>query len=233
MKRLLLAVLIAGCADAPADTVDDSAQTFLDDGKFDGASAPSLTGTWQMFSTTYHRNDITNVQFYSYTDGRPNPQQFVRGRCADTGCTEWASEVGPYQQLRNASGTKYIRFTAAQGGGGDLYAYSLSRGRLLLRKTNTTRWFALGQVGDQQLCNQSGGTWNGSCDCSSLNDPTHYQYGAFVRGLGGCYQPGGVDESTCDATGGGWTDDDAAPDGSFCLCPYGQWLVTSAGCQNL
>lgn len=233
MKRLLVLVLLAGCADAPADTIDDSAQTFVDDGKFDGTSAPDLSGAWQMFSTSYHKNDITNVEFFTYTDGRPNAQRIVRGRCADTGCTEWASEVGSYQQVRNASGTKYIRFTAAQGGGGDLYAYSLSRGRLLLRKANTTRWFALGPITDQQMCDQSGGAWNGSCDCSGINDGGNLHFPSFVRGLGGCVIPGGVGESQCDDTGGGWTDDDAAPDGSFCLCPYGQWLVDQVGCQSL
>jgi hypothetical protein len=236
MNRVLVVLLLAGCADAPpVDSIDDSAQKFLDDGKFDGVSAPDLHGAWQMFSSSFHRNDITNVELFGVPQ---NPQgnqfQFVRGRCANSGCAEWASEVGSYQQLRNASGTKYIRFTMGQGGGGDLYAYSLSRGRLLLRKANTTRWFVLGQIGDQAMCNQSGGAFaNGNCDCSAINDGAPLHFPAFIRGLGGCVIPAGVDESTCDATGGGWTDDDAAPDGSFCLCPYGQWLVDQAGCQAL
>jgi hypothetical protein len=228
MTRLLLVVLFAGCADAPADTIDDSAQTFLDDGKFDGTSAPDLSGSWQMFSSTFHKNDVTNLEF-----GMHNglPMQFVRGRCADSGCSEWAPETGGYQQLRNASGTKYIRFTIGQGG--DLYAYSLSRGRLLLRKANTTRWVALGPITDQQMCNQSGGTWTTYCDCSAINDGGNLHFPAFVRGLGGCVIPPGIGESQCDDTGGNWSDDDAAPDGSFCTCPYGQWLVDQVGCQDL
>lgn len=229
MQRVLLVALLVGCA--PAETIDDSAATFLDDGKFDGTTAPSLNGAWQMFASTFHKNDVTNVEFFPVTSGDPHTHQFVRARCADAGCTEWAPEVGWYRQLRNASGTKYVRFNI--GDGSDLYAYSLSRGRLLLRKANTTRWFALGPITDQQMCDQSGGAWNGGCDCSGINDGGQLHFPSFIRGLGGCVIPAGVDESTCDSTGGGWTDDDAARDGSFCLCPYGQWLVDQVGCQSL
>ena len=232
MHRLLLAMFLIGCGEAPAPIENDSEAIFLDDGKFDETTVPNLEGAWQMFSSSFHRNDVTNVEFFPVTNGDVHPHQFVRARCADPGCTELAPEVGWYQQLRNASGTKYVRFNI--GDGNDLYAYSISRGRLLLRKTNTSRWFALGAINDVTLCSQSGGTLtNGNCDCSGINDGGRLHFPAFIRGLGGCVIPAGVDESTCDSTGGGWTDDDTARDGSFCLCPYGQWLVDQVGCQAL
>lgn len=41
------------------------------------------------------------------------------------------------------------------------------------------------------------------------------------------------DESLCDDTGGGWSDDDLAPDGTNCVCAAGTVWVAGSGCVGL
>ncbi len=40
-------------------------------------------------------------------------------------------------------------------------------------------------------------------------------------------------ESLCDSTRGSWTDDDAAPDGTFCVCGSGRVYTAEDGCTDV
>src|SRR5207253_10430842 len=115
--------------------------------------------SWQLGASTYHKNDVTNVQFYGTS-------QYVRGLCFDAGCNEWVPQFGRYEQVRAASGIRYIKFYQPKVNvtGDDLtdmYAYTFSSGRLRLRKVYTSRWFTLATITDRALCDQSGGAWTG------------------------------------------------------------------------
>jgi len=246
MTRLaLLLPLLSFAACVSADDTDasdgaaESAPASATGGKADDALG--ITGTaYEMVSpSTYKAGDITNLELFdtSVTNNSQSPNQdFVRGRCYHTGCSTWAAETNHWDSFKSGTHT-YLRFYSFKkapnvdevGVVADAYEVKKTSTGIKLRKTYTSRWIYLDARTDEQLCDESGGTWGTSCDCGP-NQGNDYVY--EIAGLGGCFVTPTGTEDSCDSTGGDYTDDDATRIGSYCMCQLG-YMVTDTGCEKI
>jgi hypothetical protein len=72
-------------------------------------------------------------------------------------------EHGTYQLSVTHTGLHYVSFYGTDDQFGtiliDRYQWQVDGGSLWLRKTSSTRWFALAPFADEALCDGSGGKW--------------------------------------------------------------------------
>lgn len=231
----LLPILLvaAACADTP-DTDDAAAETApFSDAK---ADAPSFDGLYRAHITSFRSGDIPAMQLAG--------GEYVRSRCYHTNCALKVSETDRYDYY-TSSGKTYVRFwsfdVSRDGDGNllqdphvaDVYEIRRTTTGIKLRKSYTSRWVYLYPTTANQNCTASGGSFGPTgCECPS-NITNNWPDAIFVAGAGGCVHNPGSNESNCDDSDGLWTDDDAAANGTFCLCGYGRYLDDSGSCSSL
>jgi hypothetical protein len=234
MRSFVLCLLLVGCAAGPdaddAEAEDAPAQL---DGKADAAS---FVGLYQSHTTHHYNGDLPALQLRS--DGA-----YVRSHCVTASCALAVAETDHYDTYVSSSHKSYIRFwswTPVRDADGNLTRNTLisdvyevrpfTKG-IQIRKAYSTRWQSLYTSSDSLACASSGGAWNANdCTCPSTNTPVS-QLTMFVPGAGGCTTTGGLSEENCDFSDGEWTDDDAAPNGAYCLCGYGRHLDNAGSCR--
>jgi hypothetical protein len=180
----------------------------------------SLVGNWSNGAVYQSRGDLLWLTLLS--DGR-----FSCTRCLDDDCGRAVAEDGRYVVER-----EQIAFFLGGGSAAgpttprpqdflDRAYYFLGGGVLTLAREDGAS-FSLGGVSDERLCLDSGGTYSPGCDCGVAR--------IFSPGQGGCVVAPRPSEALCDASGGGWTDDDVNLLGTYCECPRDlQWL-DGVGC---
>jgi hypothetical protein len=231
------ALVMAGCQDQDAGDggADDALDATAEGAPLaDKADAIALDGLYETTATSLKSGDVPDVQFLP--DGR-----YVRARCYHAGCKAPVAETDRYDVFKS-SGHTYVRFwsftvvTDADGNRdqqpkvADTYELRKTAHGIKLRKTYSSRWLTLDAVTQTDVCEASGGTWNGSapCLCPGGNDllTTH---GAFVPGAGGCILIGGGGEDACDSSNGLYTDDDSTLIGTYCICGLGRHVGPGPG----
>ena len=237
MKLGILFLMVVGCAATGPEPDDQEAETAP--AQIDGkADAASFAGQYRQHATHHSDGDITAVKL----DGSGT---YVRGRCYHANCSLLADETDHYDSYTSSSGKSYLRFwswTPVRDADGNLTRNTLisdvwevrktSYG-IQLRKAYTTKWLSLYKTSDTSACTATGGTYSaGSCTCPG-NTPNMWASTIFVGGAGGCIANPGSNETNCDDSDGEWTDDDAAPNGAFCLCGYGRYLAADGSCTDL
>lgn len=232
----LLPILLvaAACADTP-DTDDAAAEAapFSDAAK---ADAPSFDGMYRAHATSFRSGDIPAMQLAG--------GQYVRSRCYHTNCALKVSETDRYDYY-TSSGKTYVRFWSfdvwrdADGNlvqdphVADVYEIRSTTTGIKLRKSYTSRWVYLYPTTANENCTASGGSFGPTgCECPA-NIVNNWPDAMFVAGAGGCVHNPGSNESNCDDSDGLWTDDDAAANGTFCLCGYGRYLDDSGSCSAI
>jgi hypothetical protein len=239
-----LALAAVGCAAQPDDGADATAETARAADKADDALGITNVAFEMVAPASYRAGDVTNLYLFgaSSKPGVAPSSESVRGRCYHAGCSSWIPELASYD-LVTSSGRRYLRFWMGDQSGKqvlvDNYEIRKTPTGIKLRKTYTTRWLTLAARTDQQLCEETGGTWGDApsstvvpmhgytpCDCGAPSTVV------FVPGTGGCFEPATVSEDACDSTQGSWTDDDSTDLGTFCACSAGQYL-SSSGCTKI
>ena len=221
-------VLIAGCA---GDSIDEASDGEADTaayqapGKADGAA---FVGLYASTATHHYNNDIPALELRS--DGA-----YVRSRCYHASCALQLPETDKFDSYTASSGKTYVRFWSfsvdVESDGlhttpviADVYEIKATSSGVSLRKSYTTRWFALHATTPAGRCAATGGTFDGT-DCACP--------GVFAAGAGGCIATPGASEDGCDSSSGLWTDDDATPIGSFCECGVGRYDDASGACASI
>jgi hypothetical protein len=228
----LVLSIVAACAASPdpADADAETAAPALDGGK---ADATSFTGLYHISSSTWHANDITDLELR-------DTGNYVRARCYHASCAEQLAETDTYDVI-TSHGKKYVRFNSVELDSQltatpvitDVYEIrTISRG-IQLRKTYTSRWFSLFTATVSSQCAASGGTLSGS-DCTCPNATySDSGYEAFVAGAGGCIWAPSGSEQACDDSGGSYTDDDATAISTYCVCGIGRTVATDGSCAAI
>lgn len=239
---ILLALALAACA---ADTTEDFSQ---DDeaqdadvaaGKAD--TAVHFFGLYVTHATHHYSGDITALQLLGGDSNTP----YVRERCYHASCALPIAETDRYDTYRSSAGKTYVRFwsfevrTDANGERtetptvADVYEIQATSYGVRLRKSYTTRWFALYRTTEAARCTAGGGTWDGgTCACPG-NTPGQWPATVFVPGAGGCVPNPGASEDGCDSSNGFWTDDDATLIDSYCRCGLDRYDDASGACAAI
>lgn len=231
---ILLAFALAACA---ADTTEDFSQddeatdATVADGK---ADAPSFAGLYVTHATHHYNGDITALQLL----GGDSNTQYVRERCYHASCALSVPETDRYDTYKSSAGKTYVRFwsftigTDANGEHtetptvADVYEIQATSYGVRLRKSYSTRWFALYKTTEQKSCTASGGAWSSNtCACP----PDHVP----VPGAGGCIEMPGASEDACDTSGGFWTDDDATLIDAYCRCGLDRYDDATGACAAI
>jgi hypothetical protein len=208
--------------------------------------ATTLLGKFQLADGGQQAFDLPNLNLQ-------NNGIYVRVRCYHAACAEPVAETGQFKLVKTSTGKTFVRFYrfawVNQAAGTtteqvvDAYEYRKTASGLSLRKTYTTRWIDLDAVDSATLCAQSGGAWHAdqtfpgaaagtTTHCNCGQSTTAWPSPQFVPGAGGCVLPPAIDETTCDATHGQYTDDDPDALGDFCVCPN-HTQRTATGCQAI
>ena len=231
MKAAILLVLM-GCAATTATPDDGEAEMAPPRalGKADGAT---FTGIYAQHVTHHYNGDVPDLELRA--DGT-----FIRERCYHASCAIETPETDHYDIYTSSSGHTYVRFHGQQiedGGNGlvnqeivaDVYEIRTFTKGIQLRKSYSTRWQSLYLSSMGLACASSGGDFTGT-DCTC---PQPYPAMSFVPGAGGCITTPGASETNCDDSHGMWTDDEATPIESFCICAVGQYLDSTGSCVDL
>lgn len=226
-------LVVTGCA--ASETTDDgeaeNAPAQVASGKADGAA---FTGLYQAHTTHHYNGDVPAVQLDA-------TGVYVRARCYRASCALQVSETDHFDTYTSSSGKTYVRFWSwnPDGNGGqdptiaDVYEIRTFSKGIQLRKAYSTRWQSLYTSSPSLACLASGGAWNQTdCSCPG-NTPGAWPATIFVVGAGGCVHNPGSNETNCDDSQGEWTDDDAAKNGTFCLCGAGRYLDDAGSCQDI
>jgi hypothetical protein len=224
MKPAILLVLLVGCA-ASGSPDDGEAEAAVPTapGKADGAS---FTGVYASHLTHHYSGDVPDLELRA--DG-----VFVRQRCYHASCAIEVPETDHYDVYTTSSGKTYVRFHGqdianAQEIVADVYEIRAFSKGIQLRRAYSTRWQALYLSSPGLACAATGGTYTTDCAC-----PQPYPAQSFVPGAGGCIPTPAASETNCDDSHGMWTDDDATPIESFCICAVGQYLGSTGSCADL
>ena len=215
------------------DAEAEIAQAQLADGKADGAS---FAGLYASHTASHRDGDVTTLELAG--------NAYVRTRCYRTGCALPLPEADAFDTYVSSGGKTYVRFwtvDVVQTSSGldtakklaDVYEIVPTTTGIKLRKSYTTRWVTLAKTTPAARCTATGGAWAaGSCTCAG-NTPGTFASAIFVAGAGGCVANPGASESNCDDSMGLWTDDDATPTGSFCICGAGRYDDASGACATI
>lgn len=231
MKTAIFLVLM-GCA-ATTATPDDSEAETAPAQALGKADAATFTGIYAQHVTRHYNGDVPDLELRA--DGT-----FVRQRCYHASCAIETPETDHYDVYTSSSGKSYVRFHGQQitldSSGNiqnqeivaDVYEIRAFSKGVQLRKSYSTRWQSLYLSSPGLACATSGGTYTSDCAC-----PQPYPAQTFVAGAGGCITTPAWSESNCDDSHGMWTDDEATPINSFCICSVGQYLDDTGSCADL
>jgi hypothetical protein len=209
MKTAILLVLV-GCA--ASGTPDDGEAEQAAPAALGKADAATFTGLYASHATHHYNGDVPDLELRA--DGT-----FVRERCYHASCAIETPETDHYDVYTSSSGKTYVRFHGqdianSQEIVADVYEIRAFSGGVQLRKAYSTRWQSLYAT-------------------TADPDPTCDAGQEYVAGAGGCIATPGASEDNCDASHGLWTDDDATPIGSYCICAVGQYLDDTGSCTDL
>jgi hypothetical protein len=226
MRAAFLAVILAGCA----TTVPDDGEAFVAPSQPVGkADAARFLGIYASHVTHHYNGDVPDLELRA--DG-----SYIRQRCYRGSCALEVPETDKFDEYTSSTGHTYLRFYGqkiwldADGNiqneqtVADVYEIRAFTKGVQLRKAYATRWQSLYLSSPGLACATSGGTWtNGDCACPQQ----------FAPGAGGCIAYPGASEQGCDDSHGMWTDDDATPIGSFCICSVGEYLDATGSCAAI
>jgi hypothetical protein len=232
----LFTIVLAACVADPADDYsqdDEATDASVTSGKADGATG--LAGLYVTHATHHYNGDLAALELRS-------DLAYVRERCYHASCALPIAQTDRYDTYTSSAGKTYVRFwsfTVATDGNGertetptiaDVYEIQKTSYGVRLRKSYSSRWFALYRTTPQKTCVATDGTWDGSsCACPD-NTPGQWPSQVFVAGAVGCVANPGADESACDDSGGLWTDDDATLIGSYCRCGLDRYDGPAGAC---
>jgi hypothetical protein len=230
---VFLVLLVAGCAGAgDVDPDDLDAET----GSASADASVAFTGVYVTHASHHYNGDITSLQLLpAATAGT----LYVRERCYHASCSLPVAETDHYDTYTSSSGKTYVRFYSVEIGHdtsgnltstpviADVYEIQTTSYGVRLRKSYTTRWFALYRTTSAATCRGSGGAATGDvCACSVSTQ-------VFAPGAGGCIAPAAANESNCDDSTGQWTDDDATLVGAYCVCGEGRFVDATGACAAI
>jgi hypothetical protein len=230
---LAFALPLAACAaDTDDYTQDDEAFAADAGGK---ADAPSFAGLYVTHATHHYNGDVTALELRG-------DNQYVRERCYHASCALSVPETDTYDTYKSSTGKTYVRFWSFEVGQdsngerteeptvADVYEVQKTSYGVRLRKSYTSRWFALYRATPASTCTGSNGAWDGSdCTCAG-NTPGTWPANVFVPGAGGCVPTPGASEDACDTSNGFWTDDDATLIDSYCRCGLDRYDGPTGAC---